>query len=270
MSTDHKDTEVQDTVTQNTQPEQKVAPTATPEPNNSRPVENSNAKTDPQNVEAALASDTEQPKNQETDFVSYNDPAADAAVALMKKAGVTPVVAEDIFGEAVKAGDLSKIKLDKLVEKVGKETADLIMIGVKDFWNRNVELTRQKMSAIENVLGGPEQLAIVKDWAHKRAETDQEFNQKWNELRAMADIGPFAAQAMAKELRGLYESAEGNSALNEKMVSGDSTVKSSNYISAADALTALKVAHRNNDYKEVERITALRNASRLQEQKNKG
>jgi len=209
------------------------------------------------------AADEEAEKNKEPlkEFPVYDDPVANSVVNLLKKAGVTPVEADTFFSKAVESGDLKDIDLTALVDKVGKDEADLIMIGVKDYHSRNSAAVKLVVDEVHKITGGEEQFTTLKNWALEKEKVDPKFSQELDEYRRMLDGTPTQARLAAQELLKAYNADPKTKSLNIKLTEGDksgSNNLSLDYISRADYIVALQAADDKKDAGEVARLNARR------------
>lgn len=198
----------------------------------------------------------------DTEYVSYNDEAADSVVSVLKESGVTAKEADAFFREAATTGDFTKIDSKSLIEKVGKEKANLIILGVKDYYTRLNAGLKESVDAVYEEVGGESNWTKVLNWAKEKAKADTAFAKRKESLNAMFDLNPVAARAAAKELKGLYESDAGNSSLVKTQVHGDSAATDANAkfepITRSDYLEKVKAAEDKRDYAEVSRLRAQR------------
>lgn len=200
------------------------------------------------------------------DYPDYKDEAANSAVKLLVDAGITIQEADALFRPAVEADDLSKVDVAKLTEKVGKDKATLIMIGLKDFYGRQQAETKKSLSVIYDAVGGEANWALVKAWSVGKSKTDPAHATKVAELNAMFDLNPTAAGIAAKEIRGLYEADPGNKSLQIKMVEGDKTGSSVGVgekpMTRTEYVAALEAANNKGDHAEMQRLRSVRKATR--------
>ena len=199
------------------------------------------------------------------EYIDYGDETANSVVAVLQDAEIDPAEAHEWFKDAVESGDMSKIPLDKLQEKLGKEKANLVMLGVKDYYTRTTGAARESAQAVHEVCGGEENWVKVRDWAKARAENDPDFAAQVESYNKMFDLSKVAAQSAAKELVAAYEDDSNNSSLNKKMVQGDSPASvgiGDATLTRDDYLKQIKVAEENRDYREANRLRAVRLASK--------
>lgn len=208
---------------------------------------------DPKAKEAdKTADDAEEDKDEEDDEVElveyheWEDPSAQAAVELLKEAGVTPAEAQPIFEKAIESGNLTDIDVKALEAKVGKTKALLIMNGVKDFHARQTTQNTETVDMVFGVFGGEQNWDTVKQWAQTREKTDKGFKKELDSIRTDLDKGGRAAKAAAKDLLKLYNGNPGTKGLgatSKNLTKGDGKAVDASPLSRADYLTELKKAH---------------------------
>lgn len=208
---------------------------------------------DPKAKEAdKTADDTDEDEDEEDEKVElveyheWDDPSAQAAVDLLKEAGVTPAEAQPIFEKAIESGDLNDIDVKALEAKVGKTKALLIMNGVKDYHSRQTTQNTETVDMVYGVFGGEQNWNTVKQWAQTREKSDKGFKKELDSIRSDLDKGGRAAKAAAKDLLKLYNgnpSTKGLGANSKNLTKGDGKAVDAAPLSRADYLTALKKAH---------------------------
>jgi hypothetical protein len=191
---------------------------------------------------------------------------ANAAIQLMKDAGLKRGDANKVFGKAFESGDPADIDQAYLASKVGAQKAALILAGIMSY---NTNANGVKMAAAKAVMdtvGGKENWAKVRTWAKALEAVDTGFAKKLGEYRQMIDLGGIAAAKAAEELKRLYEGDPKNSSLSRTVVQGDGTVaRIDNPITDRKVyVKLLKQAHAKNDMAEVAQIEARRRAGRAQ------
>ena len=219
-------------------------------------------------AEKAAEDENKEADEELTEYPEYGDEAADAAVSLLKEAGVTPAEADKFFREAVEANDLSKIDIAALTEKVGKDKASLIMMGVKDYYNRQMASTQESVDAVYGVVGGKENWDQVSAWARTKSNSDKAFASRMAELNQMFDLNKSAASMAARELVDLYNKDSNNKSLSVNMTHGDSSASRSGLgsepLSRADYIEQLKAAEAKGDKAKVAELNARRLATKQQ------
>ncbi|QIG67214.1 putative scaffolding protein [Rhizobium phage RHEph15] len=200
-----------------------------------------------------------------TEYATWEDPSAQAAVELLKEAGVTPAEAAGIFDEAVKNNDPRLIDVKKLEAKVGKAKALLIMNGVQDYHRRTTVEHEKTVQEVKQVFGGDQGWETVKTWAQAREKVDPAFKKELDDIRADLNKGGRTARAAAKDLLAVYNgdsNTKGLGAVTQKLVKGDGTpAPVGGPLSRADYNTELKKAYANGATKAViDQLNARRQA----------
>lgn len=194
----------------------------------------------------------------------YGDDAVNSVVATLKEAGVDAKEADGWFREAAETGDMSKINVTAIAEKVGKEKANLIVLAVKDYYGRTQGSVKESVNAVYEQVGGEENWKKVSAWATAQRKADPAFNKKADALNAMFDLSPEAAAMAAKELRSMYEAASGNSSLQVKQMQGQTAASvgvNLEPISRKDYAEQYERAHRKGDTATMAQLNARRQAT---------
>lgn len=208
---------------------------------------------------------TESSTEPEVEYAEYDDENAAAAVTLMKEAGLKASEARKFFAEAVASRDISKIDVAGLEKSVGKDKAKLIVLAMNQYYNTALAETNDKVNAVISEVGSDKNWVQVRDWAAELAKTDTAFAKKVKEFNQMFDLNPQSAKMAATELKRLYEADPKNKSLTVNMVQGDktgSTDDTSTQITRSEYLEKMKAAQAENDVQEIERLRALRLASK--------
>lgn len=179
-----------------------------------------------------------------TEYKKYNNETVDSAIAILEEAKVPPKEAEAIFAEAVKSLDVSKLDVKKLTELVGAPKANLIVNGMKQFFNDYHEKVTVKTNAVYEVAGGKENFDKVSVWAQAKEKIDPEFAGALVAYRQMIDSSPVAAKLASAELVKAYNADPKNKSLEVKIFEGNKPANQGNVkgISRADYVTELKKA----------------------------
>lgn len=148
----------------------------------------------------------ESEEESEAEYNEYEHPALKQAVNLLKDAEVSVEDANSIFQEAVDSGDLSKINKDKLVELVGEEKSDVILVLAESYYTTQFSEFKAVLDEAHKIAGGEETYNAMKDWAAEKATSDPEFAKDMQEFRSMIDSGnPRAVRAAVRELFDIYK-----------------------------------------------------------------
>lgn len=200
------------------------------------------------------------------EFVDFSDsPGAQAAVNLLKEAGVGPNAANEYFAKALKTGDLNDIDVAGLEAKLGKDKAALVLIGVKDHYGRLAAKAQATVTQTHEIFGGEANWNTVKTWAQTAEKADAALKAQIDDIRGLLDEGGHKAAAGARELLRLYNAAPDKKGLGTtKLVQGDGTGNViGKPLSRADYVTELKAAHaRGAKPAEIAAIDARRKAGR--------
>lgn len=184
---------------------------APPAPQAKPPVDEK-AAADKAAADKAAADEAAKPDpNAPLDHAVWGDAGTDngnAILTVLQNSGVGVDDAKALLFDAMVAGDVSKIDKAALEAKVGKANATIILTGVTNEIKGRQEAAQAIVSDLHTEVGGKENWTKVAEWATKNvAEADL------NELRGMIDAGGRQAKLAARELKALYEKADGNSSL---------------------------------------------------------
>ncbi|QOE32101.1 scaffolding protein [Rhizobium phage Palo] len=157
------------------------------------------------------------------EWVSVGNEHADAAIELMKAAGVKPVEGNAIFDEAIKTGDLNKVKWDLLEARLGKAQASLVRTGITAYYDGEYKEQQAVVDHAYAQVGGKEGWDKLVKWAHTTATVDKAFDKQLAEYRRALEVGGFAGKAAVDALKVAYEAAPGNSSLGGKKMERGST-----------------------------------------------
>lgn len=132
----------------------------------------------------------------------------DAVLALLQNSGVSTDEAKALMFDAIQAGDPTKIDVAALEAKVGKNKATIIIEGAKNFVKENREAAQAIVATMHAEVGGEANWKVIAEWAKEGVPAED-----LEVLREMIDGGGVKARLAAKEMKGLYEAADGNSTL---------------------------------------------------------
>ena len=162
---------------------------------------------------------------EQAEYVKYNDPAADAAVEMLREKGIDAKESASWFKAVLESGDINKMDIAAMEAKLGKNQAQLVATAVKDYYTRQMQTIQTTTKAVAEVLGGQESLKKVQTWVGQMSPEHASAKQV-ADLIAMMDRGEYSAKVAAKELKALFESDPNNKSLNLKQVSGDGVERS--------------------------------------------
>ena len=196
--------------------------------------------------------DDKQPEKKETapltEYVTLEDPSGQAAINLLKEAGVDPNEANSIFAKAIQSGDMADIDRAKLEKLVGKDKAVLILAGAQDYYTRAQEHRDADIKAVYDVGGGEQNWNPLREWAQASEKADSASKRRIDQVRDMLSKGGLYAEAGARELVRMHKadpSTKGLSASTNNLVSGDSIPDAGKPMSRSDYVEALHKAHRD-------------------------
>ena len=164
---------------------------------------------------AAAAVEAAKPKPDAAEWLVTENKSLNAAVNMMKAAGMEPGAAAAIFNVATETGDVSKVDTAALEDAVGKDAASLIMSGITQYIAEEGNALLSKVSKIHDSVGGSESFTTIKAWAQTKAATDAVFKTTVENLTTMLNgDNEFQSTMAAKELVSMYNGDAGNSTLN--------------------------------------------------------
>lgn len=245
---------------------------AAPEISNTPPPKKEEV-ADPAKVEDAKVEDkpkvedekTETAVDLPTEYIDYGDANANAVVDILKEAKIPAQEAFMMFKEAADTGDMSKINVSALTEKLGKAKADLVLLGVQTYYATHMAGVKEIIDTVYGEAGGEANYAKVVQWARQKADKDPAFQKQVDKFNQMIDLNSTAAGFAAKELVSLYEKDPGNSSLSKNQMHGDKAATNPDtkgeYISRSDYNVQIKAAYDKNDTHEINRLRNLRKAS---------
>ena len=137
----------------------------------------------------------------------------DAVLALLQNSGVTTDEAKALLFDAVQAGDITKIDVAALEAKVGKNKATIIIAGAKNFVKEQRDAATAIVATMHTEVGGEANWKVIAEWAKEGVPAED-----LDVLREMINSGGVKARLAAKEMKGLYEAADGNSTLGKTEV----------------------------------------------------
>jgi hypothetical protein len=192
-------------------------------------------------------------------------PAAQAAVNLLKEAGVGPNEANDFFAKAIKSGDLNDIDVAGLEARLGKDKATLVMTGVTAHYTKLADASAATVKQTHEIFGGEQNWDTVKTWAQTAEKADPALKTQIDDIRGLLNEGGARASAGARELLRLYNASPETKGLGtKKLVVGDGNGHViGGPLSRADYINELKAAHgRNAKPVEIAAIDARRRAGK--------
>lgn len=194
---------------------------------------------------------------------STGDEVGDSVLTMLQNADVTTDEAKALLFDAVQAGDVTKIDVKALEDKVGKVKATLIMAGVTSFVEKNTAKNAVIVADMHKAAGGEDNWNTLAAWG-KTNIPEAELS----ELRLMIDAGGAQARFAVSEIAAKFNADEGNTSLSTAtttpVIEADGgTGKTARSTSRADYVAELTRAHRDNKSDAViAEITAARHRGR--------
>lgn len=142
----------------------------------------------------------------------------DAALQLLQSAGVTEEEAKAALYDAAVSGDINKVDIEFLTEKLGAAQAKLVMAGVRQTIADNEAKGQEVRKQVIDVVGDEDTWNKVTDYARKNVPEAE-----LNEYRELISAGGAKARFAAQELVAKYNGDERNSTINAARVEGSSS-----------------------------------------------
>jgi hypothetical protein len=177
-------------------------------------------------------------------YGSMDHEGAQAAIDVLKEAGVPAAESDKFFEKAFKTGKLEDIDWAALETRVGKTKAYLIKAGVTQYHADETAKTAETVKATHELYGGKENWERTLAWAKAKEKTDPEFIKTTDEIRDMLAAGGTKALAGGRELLRLYNADANTTSLNTTLVVGDTIGKViGTPLSRTEYLKEVKAAH---------------------------
>lgn len=198
-------------------------------------------------TDAAEAAKATEREGWQKEYVTIDNPDAQAAIDIMNKAGVSPVEANAIFAKAIESGNLADVDWATLEAKTDAATARLVKNGIEKYHNDVVSVQNKTVAEVHGIMGSEANWITVRAWAQAQEKTDPTFKAKVADYRKALDTGGFAAKAAAQALKADYEAHPDNGGLGQQRITRGDTAASGEAapLSRADYLDAVKAAERN-------------------------
>ena len=184
-------------------------------------------------------------KENDGEYITLGDEAGDAAIALLKEAGVTRAESDAYFEKAIASGDLNDVNWKAIESRIGAAKTKLVRIGVEKYYNDVYTANVAAVTAVHDVMGGKDNWDKVVSWAKVQEAKDPAFKKELAEIRQGIDAGGRSAKYAAADLKALYEKAPGNNGLgvskvqqgNNKPVDTVGAISRAEYIKQMHVLT---------------------------------
>jgi nitrogen regulatory protein PII-like uncharacterized protein len=158
-------------------------------------------------------------------YVEVGNEHADAAIDLLKEAGVSPVEANEIFKKAIDSGNIEDINWEVLEARLGAAKASLVKAGVTSYYEGEYKVQAATRDAAYEKVGGEENWNKLKTWVNDREAKDPAFKVQADNARKAIAIGGQAAEDAVVRLKAAYEADPKNSSMDTKIERGDARVK---------------------------------------------
>lgn len=188
------------------------------------------------------------------EFPKSDDPGLNAALNLMKAGGMSADDVQAHFGEAIATGDVSRVDVKALEEKLGKDNATLVLAGVTK-WSADagaeaLEAARQAHEAV----GGSENWAKMTAWAKQAVKGDKSLRAEIEGITDMLNGNATARKLGAQEFKRLYEADSKNSSLEGAAVrEGDAPAKET--IKPMTGIEAYQAKEKLNRQRQLGKVT---------------
>ena len=159
-------------------------------------------------------------KDWQKDWIEVGNDHADAAIQIMKSKGLSPVEGNAIFEEAIKDGDINKIKWDVLQARLNDPSAFLLIkTGIENYYQTEYKEQQELVSYAHESVGGKDNWAKIHAWAEKTSSSDPAFAKERAEWQRALKFGGFAARVAVDTIRTKYEASNGS--INPSILRGD-------------------------------------------------
>ena len=215
---------------------------------------------------AEVAPPPAEPKEDGHDKAVWGDTGTESGnsvLGMLQESGISPADAKAILFDGINSGDPSQIDMEALTAKVGKNAANIIMTGAKNFIAEKTAHNATAITAVHEAAGSKENWDTAVTWARANIpEADLA------EYRPMLDKGGAASRFAVAEIMAKYNADESNSTLAPSTPRAEGTSTSapaSTATTRAEYVKQLELAHkRRASPKELAVIQANRNAGRKQ------
>jgi len=203
----------------------------------------------------------EEPKADASVWGDTGSDLGNSVLGMLEDSGISTEDAKALLFDAVQAGDVTKIDVDALTAKVGKNAANIILSGTKGFIAENAAKNEVVITDVHAAAGGKDNWDNAAAWASSNME-----DAALAEYRPMIDKGGAAARFAVSEILAAYNADGNNSTIapSTPRAEGDSvSPPASTATTRAEYFAALEKANRRGaSAKEVAAIQADRNRGR--------
>jgi hypothetical protein len=184
-----------------------------------------------------------------------------SVLGMLQDSGISVEDAKALMYDAVVNGDVTKIDVAALTEKVGKHAAAIILNGTKNFITENKVRNEGIVKDVHDTVGGEANWNAASKWASANMPEST-----LAEYRPMIDKGGAAARFAAGEILAAYNADAANTTLAPTTPRAEPTATSaptSKATTRAEYFSALEKANRRGaTNKELATIQADRNRGR--------
>jgi len=197
---------------------------------------------------------TEEPDEPEEDTSDdeeqHDHPALRQVDSMLKEAKLSDEDTEAIFAGVSDTGDMSKLDMQALVDKLGKDKAEVVKMLTESYLNTEFKAMNEIKESSYAITEGEDNFNAMRDWAREKEAADPQFAKDLLEIRQMVDSrNPRAVKAAITELFDLYR-ADPETTIAAKLEVGDKTPGSAGLepMSRMDYINAVEKAHKNGTY----------------------
>lgn len=151
-----------------------------------------------------------------TEYPELPTDAGQAAVGLLKDAGLTVADAEVLFAKAIETGDLKQVDLKGLIAKIGTEKAAAALALLGQHVETVVNGNKAVVDAVHGVVGGEQNWTKVQAWSQALEVTDPAWAKQVAEYRQLFN-SPVTATLATKAILERYNADPKNSGLNNSL-----------------------------------------------------
>jgi hypothetical protein len=198
------------------------------------------------------------------EFPQSDDPGLNAALSIMKAAGMDAAALSTHFGEAIKSGDISKVDRAALDRALGADQAVLVMAGVTKWSEDAGREALAAAHAVQESVGGAANWAKMTQWARSKAKTDTAFKSEIEGITDMLNGTGKARELGAKEFQRLYNDDPNNATVGkeQKTVTGDKVVTTT--VETMTGTEAYRAKEKATRLKQVGKLTHAEHAKEMQ------
>ncbi len=228
------------------------------------PIDEATAEAEPAEETAEAEPEAESADAAPYDSSVWGDTGSDvgnSVLGMLEESGISTEDAKALMFDAVMEGDITKIDVDALADKVGKNAANIIMSGAKTFIAESAVKTAAIVSEVHTAVGGKDNWDAASKWASTNIP-----EATLAEYRPMIDKGGPSARFAAAEILAAYNADGNNSTLAPSTPRAEGTSVSppaSTATTRAEYFAALEKANRRGaSPREIAAIQADRNRGR--------